>query len=150
MKLVSLALMCAFHLNKNILHLLMCCFLIVHSCFLCWFFFPFLKHTDFVESDSFCLFLPFLPLPHSSLEGHVCKSTMCRGDSLLSCLEGYFSAWRTISFCSFYVLEVRKGGNQKSSLFYCELDATKNYIFFQASPCFSNIPWKNSAQNQCY
>lgn len=30
-------------------------------------------------------------------------------------------------FCSFYVLEIRKGGKQENSfLFYCELNVTKN------------------------
>ena len=82
-KLVSLALMCAFHLNKNILHLLMYCFLIVHSCFLS-FFFSLLNCKDFQDNDGFCLFLPLLSLPHVSLHGHVLKPTLFRGGLIFS------------------------------------------------------------------
>lgn len=89
----------------------------------------FLKCKDFVESDIFCLFLPFLPLPHASPQCHVCSPAVCRGGLLLSCFEHILvlGLKKITFFCSVYVLVVRKGGPQENSfLFYCELDVTKN------------------------
>lgn len=145
---------CAFHLNKNILHLLVYCFFNCSQLFSFFLFFPFLNCKDFEDSDGFCLFLPLLPLSHASLHGCVLKPTLYRGGLILSFPEWYFSTRveENHFFLQFFfnVLEVRNGGKQeKSLLFYCELGASKKYLCTALSPFFSNISWRNLAQSQC-
>lgn len=125
MKLVSLALLCTFHLNRNILHLLMCCFLIVHSCFLwnvssckpqgCW------GQWQFVTV--------------SCQSARPCSQRSCMPGWPALLLPPYFSVLVQESFPpppSFYIVEIRK---QEKSLFYYELNATKSVF-----PLISTYP----------